>query len=88
MTKQDLINNPPKYENLIDNTTLEYGISKELTEVVKELQTLTKNVQKFDESLIGRMKRNALSWEDVANELEDLRNEIKNVTYFILEKFD
>lgn len=88
MTKQDLINNPPKYENLIDNTSLEYGISKELTEVVKELQTLTKNIQKFDESLIGRMKRNALSWEDVANELEDLRNEIKNVTYFILEKFD
>ena len=88
MKKKDFINNPPRYENLTNKTSLEYGISKELIEVADELQTLTRNIQDLDESFIGRMKRNSLSWEDIFNELEDLRNEIERVSEFILEKFD
>lgn len=87
-TKEYLTNNPPKYENLTDNTSLEYGVSKELTEVADELQTLVREVQYLDESFIGRMKRKDLTWEDVARELAELQERIENVTDFVLEKFD
>lgn len=87
-TKEYLTNNPPKYENLTDSTSLEYGVSKELTEVANELQTLVREIQDLDESFIGRMKRKDLTWEDVARELAELQERIENVTDFILEKFD
>jgi peptidoglycan hydrolase CwlO-like protein len=80
--------NKPIYENLVDTTTLEYGLSKELTEIVNELQTLAKNVQDLDNSFIGKMKRKAITWEEVAEELESLQKQIQNTTDFILEKFD
>ena len=76
------------YANLVDITTLEYGISKELTDIANELQTLVRNVQDLDNSFIGRMKRKAITWEEVAEELESLQKQIKNTTDFILEKFD
>jgi peptidoglycan hydrolase CwlO-like protein len=78
----------PIYANLVDTTTLEYGISKELTDIANELQTLVRNVQDLDNSFIGRMKRKAITWEEVAEELESLQKQIKNTTDFILEKFD
>lgn len=80
--------NKPIYANLIDATTLEYGISKELTEIANELQTLVRNVQDLDNGFIGRMERKAITWEEIAEELESLQKQIKNTTDFILEKFD
>ena len=80
--------NKPIYENLVDTTTLEYGMSKELTEIANELQTLARNVQDLDNSFIGRMKRKAITWEEVAEELASLQKQIKNTTDLILEKFD
>lgn len=78
----------PKYENLTDNTTLEYGMSKELNEVHTELTNLAQAVKDLDLSIVGRMKKEAISWEDIARELEVLRERIENTTDYILEKFD
>lgn len=78
----------PKYENLTDNTTLEYGMSKELNEVHTELTNLAQAVKDLDLSIVGRMKKEAISWEDIAKELEVLRERIENTTDYILEKFD
>lgn len=78
----------PKYENLTDSTTLEYGMSKELNEVHTELTNLAQAVKDLDLSIIGRMKKEAISWEDIAKELEALREKIENTTDYILEKFD
>ena len=88
MTKRHLLENPPKYENLTDKTSLEHGILEELTALENELQTLVRNIGDLNESFVGRMKRNALTWEDVATELEEMRGNIKNTMEFILEKFD
>lgn len=85
---EDLRNTTPKYENLTDKTTLEHGMSAELNEVHKELVNLAQVVKDLDLSIIGRMKRNAITWEDIAHELDDLRNRIANTTDYILEKFD
>lgn len=78
----------PKYENLTDNTTLEYGMSKELNEVHTELTNLAQAVKDLDLSIVGRMKKEAIGWEDIAKELEVLRERIENTTDYILEKFD
>lgn len=78
----------PKYENLTDNTTLEYGMSKELNEVHTELINLAQAVKDLDLSIVGRIKKEAISWEDIAKELEVLRERIENTTDYILEKFD
>lgn len=78
----------PKYENLTDNTTLEYGMSKELNEVHTELINLAQAVKDLDLSIVGRIKKEAISWEDIARELEVLRERIENTTDYILEKFD
>lgn len=88
MTREELINNPPKYDNLTDTRTLEFGVCEELTNVANELQTLVRNVQDLNQSFINRMKRDALTWEDVAKELVEIRNQIENTTDFVLEKFD
>ena len=84
----DLRNTTPKYENLTKKTTLEWGMTTELNEVHTELLNLAQAVKDLDLSIVGRMKRNAISWEDIAHELDVLRDRIENTTDFILDKFD
>jgi hypothetical protein len=76
------------YRNLTDPRTMEFGVSKELTDIVDELKNLAKAIEKYDIQLVGKMKRNAIDWETVAADLEDIKRDIKNRTDFILEKFD
>lgn len=87
-TKEYLKNNPPKYENLTDKTSLENRVCEELTNAADELQTLVRNIQNLNESFVGRMKRNALTWEQVAKELSEIQTQIENTMEFVLEKFD
>lgn len=87
-TKEYLKNNPPKYENLIDKTSLENRVCEELTNAADEFQTLVRNIQDLNESFVGRMKRNALTWEQVAKELSEIQTQIENTMEFVLEKFD
>lgn len=76
------------YDNLTDPRTMEFGVSKELTDIANELQTLVRNIQDYDCSVIGRMKRGAITWEELSEELGDLFQQILNTTSFVLEKFD
>ena len=87
-TKEYLKNNPPKYENLTDKTSLENGMCEELTNVADELQTLVRNIQDLNENFVGRMKRQALTWEQVAKELSEIQTQIEDTMEFVLEKFD
>ena len=76
------------YDNLSDTRTMEYGISKELTDIANEFDRLSRKVANFDYSMVGKMKRNAITWEQLDEDLGDLFQEILNTTSFILEKFD
>ena len=51
-TKEYLKNNPPKYENLTDKTSLENRVCEELTNAADELQTLVRNIQDLNESFV------------------------------------
>lgn len=88
MTRKELINNPPKYDNLTDRTSLESGVCEEITNIVEELRNLANVAENLNHSFVNRMKREALTWEDVAKELAELQNQIENTTDFVLEKFD
>lgn len=88
MTREELINNPPKYDNLTDTRTLEFGVCEELTNIYKELQGLAKKADDLNLSFVEKMKRNALTWEEVAADLAELKDSIENITDFVLEKFD
>lgn len=87
-TKEYLKNNPPRYENLTDKTSLENRVCEKLTNTADELQTLVRNIQDLNESFVGRMKRQALTWEQVAKELSEIQTQIENTMEFVLEKFD
>ena len=76
------------YRNLTDPRTMEFGVSKELTDIVDELKSLAKDIEKYDIQLVLRMQRSAVNWETVAMELANIKRDIKNRTDFILEKFD
>lgn len=87
-TKEYLENNPPRYENLTDETSLENVMCEELTNAADELQTLVRNIQDLNESFVERMKRQVLTWEQVAKELSEIQAQIEDTMEFILEKFD
>ena len=76
------------YNNLTDPRTMEYGVSYELTEIAKELDSLVEKVKLFDYSMVGKMKRGAITWEELNEQLGDLFQQILNTTSFVLEKFD
>lgn len=78
----------PKYENLTDNRTLEYGVSKELTDIVAELRNLADRIQGTEEKWVGGLKRGAVTWEDTAKTIACMANDIEHTMEFILEKFD
>lgn len=86
-TREYLENNPPRYENLTDTTSLENGVCEELTNVADELQTLVRNIQDLNENFVGRMKRQALTWEQVTKELDEVKAQIEDTMEFVLEKF-
>ena len=87
-TQKYLADNPPKYENLTNKVSIESMICQELTNVGDELQTLVRNIQDLNESFVGRMKRNDLTWRQVEVELQTIKNEIKIKMEYVLEKFD
>lgn len=78
----------PKYENLTDNKTLEYGASEELTDIITELRNLADRIQDTKEKWVGSLKRGGVTWEDTAKTLACMANDIENTMEFILEKFD
>ena len=48
----------PKFENLINNKTMEFGLSCELTEIATILQTTAQKVLEVDSEMIIKMKQN------------------------------
>ena len=83
-----MMTDKPKFENLTNNKTMEFGLSCELTEIATILQTTAQKVLEVDSEMIIKMKQNSLTWEEVANQLEKLSSIIKHRTDYILEKFD
>lgn len=88
MTQEYLKNNPPKYENIKDETSLEHGVYTELEEAWDELVGLSQEVKRLNDSFVDRMKQKNLTWGQVAEELEAIRDRIEQVSDFVLEKFD
>ena len=78
----------PKYENLTDNRTFEYGVSKELTDIIAELRKLADRVQSTEEMWVGSLRRGAVTWEDTAKTIACMADDIEHTMEFILEKFD
>lgn len=78
----------PKYENLTNKTTLEYGMMQELTNIQKTLEDTAKKVSELNIKCVNQIQRNELTWEKLAEELERLHTLLEQRTSYILEKFD
>jgi len=78
----------PKYENLTNKTTLEFGMMQELTNIQLTLEDTAKKVSELNIRCVNQIQRNELTWEKLAEELEKLHTLLEQRTSYILEKFD
>ena len=88
METEEWRNNPPKYNNLTDNRTVEWGVAKELTDIKERFAALAKLADDLNVKFVGGLQQGSIKdWETVAQLLSEFEEEVELKMEMISEKF-
>ena len=79
----------PKFENVTKEGTLEEALFREFHEVKNEISGMLALVQLTHDSIFyGLQAKKIQEWEQIADHLVELSDNIEQITYRIKEMFD
>ena len=79
----------PKFENITKEGTLEEALFREFHDVKNEISGMLALVQLTHDSIFyGLQAKKIQEWEQIADHILELSNNIEQITYRIKEMFD
>lgn len=89
MNEFDYNNTIPSYEKLLtDENSMEYGVNKEINEILADIKDLEERIRKIRLDWAMQVQDRMATWDSTVEMIYQIEKTIKDAFYDIMERLD